>query len=135
MTGVLSLLTDIVDIPPCAVGFADGSKTFALTKGLFRLTDTVSLTNVLYVPSLSCTLISVAKILKQTNCFATFTDTICLLQDRFTKNLIGAGEERDGVYFFTDVVTAKVHRVDAATSQALWHQRLGHPSFSVFSAL
>ena len=27
MTGVLSLLTDIVDIPPCDVGFADGSKT------------------------------------------------------------------------------------------------------------
>ena len=135
MTGNFSLLQNIVSIPPCSVGFADGSRTFAMSMGVLPLSGRVSLTNVLYVPSLNCTLISVAKIVKQTNCFATFTDTICVLQDRFSRTLIGTGEERDGVYYLTDVATAKIHTVDTSSDQSLWHQRLGHPSFSVLSSL
>ncbi|CAN6987050.1 unnamed protein product, partial [Brassica oleracea var. botrytis] len=55
--------------------------------------------------------------------------------DRFLRTLIGRGEERDGVYFLTEVATAKVHSVNASADQALWHQRLGHPSFTAVSAL
>ena len=33
------------------------------------------------------------------------------------------------------MATAKVHTVDVSTDQTLWHQRLGHPSFSVRSTL
>ncbi|XP_024006537.1 uncharacterized protein LOC112083045 [Eutrema salsugineum] len=47
--------------------------------------------------------------------------------DRFTGTLIGRGEECDGVYFLTDVATAKVHTVQASQDLTLWHQRLGHP--------
>ena len=135
MTGKLSLLKNIVSIPPCSVGFADGSQTFAMSMGELPLSEKVSLLNVLYVPALNCTLISVSKILKQTNYLATFTDTICVLQDRFSRTLIGTGEERDGVYYLTDVATAKTHTVDASPDQSLRHQRLGHPSFSVLSSL
>ncbi|CAA7027675.1 unnamed protein product [Microthlaspi erraticum] len=76
-----------------------------------------------------------AKLLKHTNCFAMVTDTICVLQDRFTRTLIGAGEERDGVYYFTDIVSAKSNKAVFGSDQALWHRRLGHPSFSVLSSL
>ncbi|XP_010463099.1 PREDICTED: uncharacterized protein LOC104743749 [Camelina sativa] len=123
MTGTLSLLTDVVPIPPGPVGFADGSKAFAISMGAFPLSHNVKLTNVLFVPSLNCTLISVSKILKQTKCLATFSDTICVLQ------------ERDGVYYLTDVATTTIHMASAASDPALWHQHLGHPSFSVLSAL
>ncbi|KAG7536483.1 GAG-pre-integrase domain [Arabidopsis suecica] len=135
MTGKLSLLTDIVVIPPCSVGFADGSNTFASHMGVFPLSTNVALTNVLYVPTLTCTLLSVSKIVKQTKCVATFTDTICVLQDRFSRTLIGSGEEREGVYYLTDVATAKIHTATVSSDQALWHQRLGHPSFTVLSSL
>ncbi|KAG7552999.1 Retrotransposon Copia-like N-terminal [Arabidopsis thaliana x Arabidopsis arenosa] len=135
MTGKLSLLTDIVIIPPCSVGFADGSNTFASHMGVFSLSTNVALTNVLYVPTLTCTLLSVSKIVKQTKCVATFTDTICVLQDRFSRTLIGSGEEREGVYYLTDVATAKIHTASVSSDQALWHQRLGHPSFTVLSSL
>ena len=131
MTGQLSLLTNVVSISPCSIGFVDGSTTFALSMGSFPLSSKISLTNVLYVPALNCTLISVSKILKQTGCLATFTDTVCVLQDRFSRTLIGTGEERDGVYFLTDVATAKIHLAGAACDQTLWQQCLGHPSFSV----
>ncbi|XP_019092362.1 PREDICTED: uncharacterized protein LOC109129162 [Camelina sativa] len=55
--------------------------------------------------------------------------------DHFSKTLIGSGEERDGVYHLKEVVSAKIHSVKAAVDDTLWHQRLGHPSFSVLSDL
>lgn len=99
------------------------------------MSSTISFMNVLYVPSLNCTLISVSKIVKQTKCVALFIDTLCVLQDRFSKTLIGSGEVRDGVYYLKDVVSAKIHNVNANPDKALWHRHLGHPSFSVVSAL
>ena len=135
MTGNSDLLTDIEMIPPCSISFADGNRTFAVKMGTFSLSDKIKLQRVLFVPDMNCTLVSVAKLLKQANCFAHFTDTICVLQDRFSRTLIGAGEERNGVYYFTDLVVAKSHRAVGGSDQVLWHQRLGHPSFSVFSDL
>ena len=43
------------------------------------------------------------------------------------------------MYYFTDVMAARVHRVSApvvkSADQLRWHQRLGHPSSSVLSNL
>lgn len=135
MTGNLSFLTNLENITPCSVAFADGSKMFALSMGVFTISDKISLMNVLYVPGLNCTVISVAKLLKQTNCFALFTDTICVLQDRFTRTLIGTGEKHDGVYYLTDFVSAKSHRETVGSDQVLWHRCLGHLYSSVLSYL
>lgn len=63
MTGELGLLTDTVDIVYCPVSFADGSQVKASKSGLLRLLDTLTLKNVLFVPNLNCTLLSVAKLL------------------------------------------------------------------------
>ena len=145
MTGLFSLLMNVepispcsispCSISPCSVAFADGGKTYAMSWGSLALSSKVTLSRVLYVPDLNCTLISVAKLLKQASCFAMFTDTVCVLHDRFSRTLIGTGEERDGVYYFTDRVSAKSHWVSGIFDQALWHRRLGHPSFSVFKDL
>lgn len=95
----------------------------------------ISLINVLYVPSLNCTFISVSKILKQTKGIAMFTETLYVLQDRSSRMLIGRGEKHNGVYYFTDVVSAKIHSATSISTQTLWHQRVGHPSFRVLSNL
>ena len=91
----------------------------------------------MFVPDFDCTLISVAKLLKQTCCVAIFTDTLCFLQDRFSRTLIGAGEEREGVYYFTGVFAARAHKVSKVvnSSGVLWHCRLGHTSASVLLSL
>ncbi|XP_019084235.1 PREDICTED: uncharacterized protein LOC109125902 [Camelina sativa] len=81
MTRKLSLLHNVVSIPTCSVGFADGSKTFAMS-------------------------------------------------DRFSRTLIGSGEEHDGVYYLTDVASMKIHAATVSLDKALWH-----PSFSVLSSL
>ena len=95
MTGDLSLLHDSIDIVPSAVTFPDGTASRATKIGRLRVTKDYSLINVLYVPNFNCTLISISKLLKQTRCIAIFTDTLCVLQDHFTRTLIGAGEERE----------------------------------------
>lgn len=108
MTGELSFLKNIVSIPPCLVGFADGNKTYATHTGVFYISNRIVLTNVLFVPNLNCSLISVSKLLRQTNCFVLLTYTLCVLHDRFTRTLIGiSGEERDGFYYFKDVMAAR----------------------------
>lgn len=105
---------------------------FVSSMGSFSLSSNITLLKVLYVHDLKCTLISIVKLLKQLNCFAMFTDTICVLHDHFLRTLVGVGEERDGVYYFTNLVSAKSHHIVGTSDQDLWHRRLGHPYFSVF---
>ena len=135
MTGDKYILESIVTIPPCPISFADGSVVYATKSGKLSLSEKLNLENVLFVPNLTCTLLSVAKILKQTGCFAMFTDTLCILQDRFTRTLIGAGEVRNGVYVYRDVTVVRSNRVRAAEDHALWHRRLGHPAYGVLEFL
>lgn len=51
--------------------------------------------------------------------------------------LIGAGEQRDGLYYLTRVREehATVCHVNHSDSTELWHRRLGHPSYQVFRYL
>ncbi|KAL1217695.1 Retrovirus-related Pol polyprotein from transposon RE1 [Cardamine amara subsp. amara] len=135
MTGNISLLSNITSIAPCSVGFADGSHTMSTSMGVLSLSEHIVLDNVLYVPDLNCSLLSVSKLLKKLQCVALVTDCFCVLQDRFSRTLIGAGEERDGVYFLTDLAAVRVNKVKAQFDSVLWHRRLGHPSFSVLGDL
>ena len=45
--------------------------------------------------------------------------------------LIGAGERRNGLYFFREFQGAKAFRVDGENHMDLWHKRLGHPSWKI----
>ena len=80
MTGDLSLLHDVIPITPSPVTFPDGTASQATMIGTLTLSKDYFLINVLFVPNFNCTLISVARLLKQTGCIAIFTDTLCLLR-------------------------------------------------------
>ncbi|XP_010485132.1 PREDICTED: uncharacterized protein LOC104763464 [Camelina sativa] len=88
MTGNLALLTNVGSMSPCKIGFADGSTTMSSSMGVIHVSDDITLENVLYVPTLDCTLIS----------------------DRFLRMLIGRGEERDGVYYLKDKDVVRVNK-------------------------
>ena len=135
MTGNVSLLKNVCSTSPCSIGFADGSKTISTSMGVFHVSNHITLEDVLYVPSLDCTLISVSKLLKHSNCVGIFTDNFCVFQDRSSRTLIGTGEERDGAYYLKDEAVVRVSKVALQCDTTLWHQRLGHPSFSMLSTL
>ena len=123
MTGDITVLHDVYDIPSSSVTFPNGRDSHAIKQETLRLTKDYSLHNVLFVPDFNCTLISVSKLRKQTGCTAIFTDNLCILQERFSRTLIGAGEEREEVYYFTGVKVARVHGASRikSSSSTLWH--------------
>ncbi|CAH9121946.1 unnamed protein product [Cuscuta epithymum] len=136
VTGNVSQLYDITEIDPCSVGLPDGQKVNATKQGSIRLTDMICLHNVLFVPKLSCSLISVSQLTKDLDCFVQFTFNVCAIQDRRSRRLIGAGERRNGLYYFRDTAGAQIfgaHKEEGHMD--VWHCRLGHPSETIMKWL
>lgn len=136
-TGTLSCLVDQFEGAVCPVILPNGVVIHATRRGRVILSDKCILQNVVYVPSLSCNLISVSQLMDDCLCDVFFTHNMCIFQDRKTRIAIGAGERRGGLYYFSnsaavsgDLVLA-VQKPDAE----LWHSRLGHPSERVLAHL
>lgn len=51
------------------------------------------------------------------------------------RTLIGAGERRDGLYYFRGVPEVRALAMDGGITPELWHRRLGHPSDRVVQFL
>ncbi|KAG7588955.1 Zinc finger CCHC-type superfamily [Arabidopsis suecica] len=129
MTGNLDYLSNVMNTNPCMIGLPDGDHVVSTTQGDICLGGDLWLQGVLYSKDLTCSLISVAKLLKVVKGFITLTDELCVIQDRAMKTLIGVGEECGDVYVLRGVIGAKIHKtVSSSGSWDLWHRRLGHPS-------
>ena len=63
MIGDLSNLFNLLDISPCSVGLLDGSNIVSTKEGSITLDSDFCLGNVLYVPELSCNLISMSQLI------------------------------------------------------------------------
>ncbi|KAL2940785.1 Retrovirus-related Pol polyprotein from transposon TNT 1-94 [Bienertia sinuspersici] len=133
MTGALDCLFDCSDLPPHPVSLPDGVQTSAVKQGSVRLSNNFVLHNVLYVPNLKCNLISVGQLILDSNTIVTFTDKLCIVQDRNTRTPIGLGDFRDGVYHYVPVTTSISAHATTFDSVMLLHQRLGHPSSQAMS--
>ncbi|KAK4425256.1 hypothetical protein Salat_1719500 [Sesamum alatum] len=89
MTGNKHLLVNLVDILPTPIGLPNGTCTNAVKKGSVILGDKLRLNHVLYVPQLSCNLISLASLINDLHYLVTLTDKVCVIQDRTSRTLIG----------------------------------------------
>ena len=98
VTGIASWLLDSQAFD-CPVGLPNGATVLSTMVGSVCLSSTITLKNVLYVPNLSCNLLSVSQL-----CY----DLQCVVQ--FTNN------------------TLQHVAVSSSSLLDLWHQRLGHPS-------
>ena len=135
MTGSLENLSEKETIQGCPVGLPDGERVLACEQGTVTLEEGLELKNVLYVPKLKCNLLSVPQLTDEENCVVTFTDKLCIIQDRTSRTLIGAGERKDGLYWYRGVRKTQACHVKMENQLALWHQRLGHPSFKIVQML
>ena len=135
MTGQLDCLTNIHNIFECSIGLPNGEETVATKEGNVVLNERLQLKNVLYVPSLQCNLISVSQLLKNSNYTVQFTDKLCLIQDPTSRTPIGAGEQREGLYYLRGFVKAAAMKTNKEVSLDLLHQRLGHASLKVLQTL
>ena len=134
VTGNLSCLTNIKEVPPFPIGLPDGKNIVAVKEGDAKLTNNITLTNVLFVPKLHCNLISVSQLSDDLNCCVITNSSQCTIQDLHTREVIGTGDRRDGLYFLredTMVQVVSAVLVNNSSSLELWHSRLGHPSEKV----
>lgn len=135
MTGDINLLTKLIDVSPCPVGLPDERNTIANKEGTINFGKGLVLNNVLYVPNLACNLISVSQLIHDSNCVVTFSDKLCVIQDRTSRTVIGVGEQQNGVYHFRTVTFVQACKTSGADSFTMWHRRMGHPSSQIVSLL
>lgn len=135
VTGNIGLMSDVQDVVGCPIGLPDGRESIAKKEGTVELNDHLRLHNVLYVPNLQCNLISASQLVRQWNCEILVTDKFCLIQDHSTRKLIGAGEIREGLYYFQGAVSTKVMKTTKKDTLGLWHRRMGHPSTKIVKLL
>ena len=108
MTGSVNLLHEIREVMPIGVALPNGKESVANKKGSVNWSKKIKLNNVLCAPDLCCNLILVGQISRDLNCFVTFYDDVCLLQDRTSRILTGVGEGHGGVYYVKGVLEDKV---------------------------
>lgn len=135
LTGNLNEIREVCDIVACLVGLPDGKRTNATNEGTVLLEGGLKLTNVLYVPKLSCSLIYVSQLLDESNCTVQFTNKLCVMQDLTSRMLIGAGEHKDGLYYFRGIRVVKAYKTDGVNQIELWHRCLGHLSFKITQSI
>ena len=78
MTEDLYLLKNTGVISPIIIDLPSGDQTIAIKQGSVALGSLV-LSDVFYVPKLSCNLISAARVSIELNCIVTFFDDFCVL--------------------------------------------------------
>ena len=126
------------------VKVADGTLATLAGYGTIYLTSSLILKNVLHVPKLSVSLLSIHKITTDLQCHVTFFPSYCMFQDQHMGKMIGHAKEHDGLYYLDTrsgcgggVSLSNFSASLSSNKAKLWllHCRLGHPSFSVLKVM
>ena len=80
------------------VSHPNGTKSFIKQIGTLRLTDKITLFDVLVIPEYCVSLLSVQKLVKDNKLFLGFDDTYCYIQDLNTRKILRTGKVTDGLY-------------------------------------
>ncbi|CAL9221071.1 unnamed protein product [Arabidopsis halleri] len=126
---------NVCDMPPVLIKLPDGRFTTSTRQGTVQLGSSLRLSAVYLVDELKCHLISVSQLTRDSGCVFQITDRLCVVQERISRTVIGAGEQRNGLHFFRGVAVASAVQRMALQPLELWHKRLGHPSSKVLNLL
>ncbi|PRQ49627.1 putative RNA-directed DNA polymerase [Rosa chinensis] len=141
MTYDKSYFTDLSSPPVSYVTNANGEAFPVLGSGSVRVTPTLELHNVLYVPDLSHHLISVPQLNTESKCSVTFYPMYVIFQDLLTREIVGRGYLRVRLFHLDQTYAgekpgaqsrvALTSNSDKISEIWLWHRHLGHHSFSL----
>ena len=132
---------------PCAgnlkVKIADGTLSPIAGKGSIRISESITLNSFLHVPNLSCNLLSISQLTKQSNCSTKFLPSHCVFQDLSSGKTIGSAKECEGLYYFDEIDVLGQSSPTNCNSTSypkdsellLWHKRMGHPTFQYLQHL
>jgi len=136
----LSWFTSYSEIKPISVTLPNKNIVEACHRGNVKLSDSLQIHNVLYLPAFAVNLISVSKLCKEQNCIVNFEANQCIIQEKKDMRKIGLAEEIDGLYYLKaekqTKKQAKISSISVSNNKPtslvpagiLWHLRLGHLS-------
>ena len=78
---------------------ANGASSPVMGSGTIYISPLLSISNVLFVPSLNCNLLSVSQLIQSHNCVFFFFPTYCTLQNIHTKEKISSDKRSEGLYY------------------------------------
>ena len=84
------------------VRIANGNFSPIAGKGLIKISEGIDLKSVLHVPKLTCNLLSVSKLSRDSNCCVIFYESHCIFQDQSSGKTIGSARIINGLYYFED---------------------------------
>ena len=109
MTGNSSLFTTFQSHPSTStVTLVDGSTSYVLRSRTIHLTPLITLTSVLSLLQFSFNLIYVGKFTRTFNCSISFFPNYCLIQDLWTKQIIGRGRKSRGPFILDTEVSKSI---------------------------
>ncbi|GJX00809.1 ribonuclease H-like domain-containing protein [Tanacetum coccineum] len=122
------------------VSHPNGTEAYISKIGNLRLSNGLTLYDVMVILEYCITLISVHKLIKENKVIVAFDENICyfLNQDLNLKNVLGIGEQCEGLYYYNDKGIKSNNstlRYQCLLSQHDWHCRLGHPADPVLNVL
>lgn len=123
---------NLIFLAPAIERLADGSFSPIAGTNSVKFSQKIQLNSV-HVPKLSCNLLSVSKISKDSNCHVVFCDSHCEFQDENWGMMIGSARMFGGLYYFDDnaLCNRQTHGLSGSTSSIhvcekimVWHCRL-----------
>jgi len=97
------------------------------------------LSNVLYVPDFVAYLISIPKLLSNSDCMIVFFNTTCLLMQKTQFRMIGAARYFNGLFYLQQISgfqsSDSFSHVVSKDLSTLWHHRLSHTSDHILKHL
>ena len=128
---VISTLNTFVNLP-------NGETALVTHIGTVKLSEKLTLTNVLCVPSFSFNLLSVNQLAKTNFCCLIFFGNMYFIQDLAYWSTVGLGKEFKGLYLLEKSISISSSCFSTAGSinsavnnvvkSEIWHSRLGHLS-------
>ena len=126
----LGLFNETVPVAGVTVSLPNDTRVAITHTGTVHLSSSLTLHNVLHVPSFKFNLISVSSLLKSSHCSAHFFADSCFIQEFIQGLTIGRGILLHNLYILQleHPSTTPFFSGSLAVDGDLWHSRLGHLS-------
>lgn len=135
MTSNLKYLSDLRDISPVLIIFADGRERISVKEGTVYLGSDLVLRSIFYVEEMQSDLIYITQLMDENRCVMQVALNFLVIQDLNKRMVIGVDKRERGNFYFRRMENVAAVHTSGETSFDLWHNCMGHPSAKVVGLL
>ncbi|XP_019432346.1 PREDICTED: uncharacterized protein LOC109339373 [Lupinus angustifolius] len=119
-------------IKPIRVKLPNRHEVLATISGIIVISKSLTIHDVLYLPSFSYNLLSIPKLTSQSSCILSFDASCCKIQEKDSLKMIGIANLSKGLYVLKGAKLAYTANFSVSNSvivpkNRIWHYRLARP--------